>query len=263
MTPRVSALEVLARQAGDAILGYYRGAAEVGTRKKADASPVTEADLAAHRVIVPALMKMLPGVPVISEESVDDVDAVGIVRDAARYWLVDPLDGTRDFLSKSDDFTVNIALVESGKVVLSCVFAPARGRMFLAERGKGATGDGKALHVARADVSMLRFLVSRHHAGGEAARIAAVFPGAMFFPTGSALKYCLIAEGTADVALRRTPTSLWDTAAAQLVLEEAGGLFLDRNAAPFSYRARALENPAFIAIGDRSLDHAALRAILL
>lgn len=254
----------IVREAGARILEVY-AQGQIASTSKADASPVTAADLAAHRTIAAGLQRLLPGVPVLSEEDLPK-DAADIVRQASRCWLVDPLDGTRDFLARTGEFTVNVALMESGKPKVGVVLAPVSGRLFLASNGNGAIrldGDRRSTIRTRAmDPKRFIALVSGMHGRGEGEKIKRLYGEATVRPMGSSLKYVTIAEGQADLAFRYSPTSLWDTAAAQCVLEEAGGALVDFQGRPLAYTHGELINPPFVAVGDRSVDVPALVAAL-
>ncbi|HET6631875.1 MAG TPA: 3'(2'),5'-bisphosphate nucleotidase CysQ [Rhodanobacteraceae bacterium] len=253
LLPPVSAI---ARRAAAAILEVYAGSFTV--RRKDDASPLTAADLAAHDVIVAGLRELTPQWPVLSEEA-------AALPWAERsqwgcYWLVDPLDGTREFVKRNGEFTVNIALIENHVSVLGVILAPVTGRLYRACRGSGAqveTAPGALPEAVstRSVASPLTIAGSRSHGGpGDEAIRAALGPYERI-ALGSSLKFCLIAEGHADLYVRRGPTSEWDTAAGQCVLEEAGGAVLDLAGKPFRYnRGESLINPSFIAVGDPAVD---------
>ncbi|KJV29675.1 3'(2'),5'-bisphosphate nucleotidase CysQ [Luteibacter yeojuensis] len=249
----------IAREAAGAILAIYAQDFEV--IQKADASPVTAADLAAQKVIAQGLQAIAPGVPVISEEALAAPWAER--RTWRRYWLVDPLDGTREFVKRNGEFTVNIALIEDHRAVLGVVLAPVTGDLYAAAQGHGAWREAtpgaprEAIHTRRAN-GLLRVTGSRSHAGVRAATLLGRLGEHETFALGSSLKFCVIARGDADVYLRLGATSEWDTAAAQCVLEEAGGAVLDLAGRPFRYNTRdSLINPEFIACGDTSIDWAA------
>lgn len=249
----------IARDAADAILAIYAQDFEV--IQKADASPVTAADLAAQQVIARGLQAVAPGVPVISEEALAAPWAER--RTWRRYWLVDPLDGTREFVKRNGEFTVNIALIEDHRSVLGVVLAPVTGDLYAAAQGHGAwrqpsVGASRETIHARKANGLLRVTGSRSHAGVRAATLLSRLGEHETFALGSSLKFCVIARGDADVYLRLGATSEWDTAAAQCVLEEAGGAVLDLAGRPFRYNTRdSLINPEFIACGDTSIDWAA------
>lgn len=247
----------IARVAGDAIMDVYQGDFSVQT--KADASPVTAADLAAHRVIVSRLAQLQPVLPILSEEA--RALPWSERRQWTRYWLVDPLDGTREFVKRNGEFTVNIALIDNHRSVLGVVFAPVTGEMYLAEQGAGswlqseASGDWRRLRTRPLPPSPT-VAGSRSHGGAQKAVLEQLIGSDYELqPLGSSLKFCLIARADADVYLRLGLTSEWDTAAAQCVLDEAGGAVLDLTGQPFRYnRGESLLNPEFIAVGDREVD---------
>ena len=250
----------LARAAGEAILAVYHGEFEV-TRKD-DQSPLTAADLAAQKVIMHGLARLDPQLPVVSEEAL--AAAWSERKLWSRYWLVDPLDGTREFVKRNGEFTVNIALIDQHEPVLGAVLAPVTGELYVGARGQGAwmqPHDGAAWQAIRSRALAVPATVagSRSHGGGQQ-DVLQHLVGENFeqLSLGSSLKFCLLARGAADVYLRRGPTSEWDTAAAQAVLEEAGGTVLDLQGEPLRYnRGESLLNPEFLAVGDRSIDWAA------
>ncbi|MEY4641459.1 MAG: hypothetical protein RLZZ227_1453 [Pseudomonadota bacterium] len=254
-------VSTIARQAGAAILEVYqRDDHEV--QRKADDSPLTAADLAAHRIIVRALQSLRPELPVLSEESASVRWAER--KSWTRYWLVDPLDGTKEFISRNGEFTVNIALIEAGVPVLGVVFVPTLDLLYLGARGLGAwkeeQGQRSAIRTAAVSETRgrLRVVASRRHGGAaleawlDAARQR--FPDIELVNMGSSLKICLVAEGKADIYPRLAPTAEWDTAAAQGVLEAAGGVLMDMDLRPYKYNQKEdLLNPHFQALGDRRL----------
>jgi 3'(2'), 5'-bisphosphate nucleotidase len=246
----------IAREAADAILAIYAQDFEV--IQKADCSPVTTADLAAQAVIAHRLQDIAPAIPVISEEALAAPWAER--RTWRRYWLVDPLDGTREFIKRNGEFTVNIALIENHRSVLGVVLAPVSGDLYAAVHGQGAwrqktPGSPRETIRTRAADGLLRVTGSRSHTGIRPATLLDRLGEHETFALGSSLKFCVIARGDADVYLRLGATSEWDTAAAQCVLEEAGGAVLDLAGRPFRYNTRdSLINPEFIACGDPSVD---------
>jgi 3'(2'), 5'-bisphosphate nucleotidase len=244
----------LAREAGAAIMEVYAQGFEV--ESKADASPLTAADLASHRIICAGLSALKPDVPVLSEEST----AINwpTRREWSRYWLVDPLDGTREFVKKNGEFTVNIALIDNGASVLGVVYAPALECMVHAERGVGAfLRDGAtdiALMTQQPAPTPLRVAASRSHLDARTAAALEKMGATERIGMGSSLKFCRIAEGRIDVYPRFGPTSEWDTAAGQCVVEAAGGAVLTLDGAPLRYNTKeSLLNPDFIALGDPQL----------
>ncbi|NZA26734.1 3'(2'),5'-bisphosphate nucleotidase CysQ [Luteimonas sp. SJ-92] len=245
----------LAREAADAILQVYAG--EFAVERKNDASPVTAADMAAHHRIVAGLAELTPDIPVLSEES---ADAVPLARRRRwpRLWVVDPLDGTREFVKRNGEFTVNIALVEDGVAVFGVIQQPVTGALWHGGADCGAylrEGAGeRPLRALRPAHAPLRVAASRSHRDGRTealiARIGRTEPVAL----GSSLKFCWLAEGRMDVYPRFGPTSEWDTAAGQAILEGAGGVVLDPRGRPFRYNQRdTLLNGDFIALGDPAL----------
>ncbi|WP_460095576.1 3'(2'),5'-bisphosphate nucleotidase CysQ [Pseudomonas sp. S2_B03] len=254
--PLMAPVVALALQAGEAILPFWRAGVEVTA--KSDDSPVTAADLAAHHLIVAGLMALDPSIPVLSEE---DADIPQSVRAGwQRWWLVDPLDGTKEFISGSEEFTVNIALIENGRVVFGVVTMPTNGRFYVGGAGFGAWrgdegGTPTAIQVRDVPAPGEAFTVvaSRRHSSPEQERLLAGLSASLgelqLANIGSSLKFCLLAEGAADCYPRLAPTSQWDTAAAQGVLEGAGGEVLDLKGEAFSYPPReSLLNEFFLAL---------------
>ncbi len=255
-------LDRLAREAAAAILDIY-GRNDQGLTHKSDASPLTEADLASHRLLLRGLANMNPALPVLSEENANEITAAER-RSWPRYWLVDPLDGTKEFLKRNGEFTVNVALIEFGRPVLGIVHVPVSGVSYTgstdgnAER-RDENGELRVLHTAGPiGKRAVRIVGSRSHAGGELNGFAKGLGKHEFLAIGSSLKFCLVAEGAADVYLRLKPTSEWDTAAGQAVLEAAGGVVTNLAGLPLRYNARdTLINPSFLASGDLSRDYLA------
>jgi 3'(2'), 5'-bisphosphate nucleotidase len=249
----------LAERAAAAILDVYDS--DFAVEHKDDRSPLTAADLASHHIIVEGLGALTPDVPVLSEES---AGIAWVARERwSRYWLVDPLDGTREFIKRNGEFTVNIALIEDRKPVLGVVQQPVGGELAAAWRG-GGTWIGKpgekARHVTtRRRASPLVVAGSRSHASERETEILARLGHHAKLSMGSSLKFLRIAAAEADLYVRLGPTSEWDTAAGQCVLEEAGGAVLDLRGEPLRYNTReSLINPDFVAIGDPSADWSAL-----
>ncbi len=252
----------IAIAAGKQILAVYAEPWDIGLQRKADDSPVTTADLRAHAVILQALQALTPELPLLSEEG-----PLPPFAERARwqeYWLVDPLDGTREFLSRNGEFTVNIALIREGRPVLGVVHAPVSGSSWLGIPGRGASKsvDGspwRPIHTAPLNPALLRVLGSRRH-GGEAvqallARLQPHFAQISMATAGSSLKFCLLAEGKADFYPRLAPTSEWDTAAAQAVLEAAGGAVWQEDLQPLRCNeGEGVINPSFLAVGDVAAD---------
>ncbi|HEU4619955.1 MAG TPA: 3'(2'),5'-bisphosphate nucleotidase CysQ [Gammaproteobacteria bacterium] len=246
----------IAREAGDAIMGVY--GREFGVDLKEDRSPLTEADRVSHALITRRLSSLATQLPVLSEEAPPEQTAKR--REWRRYWLVDPLDGTKEFIKRNGEFTVNIALIDAHAPVLGVVNAPALDREYFGGPGIGAwrrDGAGEAVPIAvRTPPAVpVRVVGSRSHPSPDLARYVAALGEHALKSMGSSLKICLVAEGEADVYPRFGPTSEWDTAAAQAVLEGAGGVMIDVAGQPLRYNCKAdLLNPHFLAVGDRTRD---------
>ncbi|GAB3349190.1 3'(2'),5'-bisphosphate nucleotidase CysQ [Lysobacter tyrosinilyticus] len=245
----------LAQDAAAAILGIYDS--EFAVEHKDDNSPLTAADLASHRCIVDGLARITPDIPVLSEESAHEV-STDTRRHWHRLWVVDPLDGTREFVKRNGEFTVNIALVEDGVAVFGVIQAPVTGQLwhgsaelgaFLREHGRDTAVRARA--PARAP---LRVAASRSHRDTRTQGFIDRMGEVELLGLGSSLKFCRIAEGSLDVYPRFGPTSEWDTAAGQCVLEGAGGAVLDPQGRPFRYNQRdTVLNGDFVALGDAAL----------
>jgi 3'(2'), 5'-bisphosphate nucleotidase len=250
-------LAAIARQAGREILEVYR-TADPARALKADDSPLTAADLRSHRLITAALRALIPEAPVLSEEAGRPPYAER--SRWRRYWLVDPLDGTREFLARNGEFTVNIALIEGHTPVLGVVHVPVRDSTYTGVPGQGAwrqAGGGapEPVQVAARAPERVRVVGSRSHRGDSLERFLARLGPHELIAVGSSLKFCMIAEGTADVYPRLGPTSEWDTAAAQAVVLGAGGAVVRLDGEPLQYNTgEELLNPFFVAYGDRQRD---------
>ncbi len=247
-------LLALSRQAGSAIMQVYQGQFDV--QQKQDRTPVTAADLAAHDIIMQGLEAMHPALPIISEES--ELPDFAERQGWTRYWLVDPLDGTREFIKRNDEFTVNIALIEHGLPIMGVVYAPALDVCYYAD-SRGAykqEGSGHPVRIQARSLQPERITIagSRSHPGSKIQallhNIAQRHGEPEVLAMGSSLKICLVAEGRADVYPRLGLTSEWDTAAAQCVLEQAGGLLVDRHGTRLRYNSKdTILNPEFFARG--------------
>ena len=221
---------------------------------KPDSSPLTEADLRAEAIITPALRALLAGVPVIAEEAHARGECQQRVgQGGAAFWLVDPLDGTREFVARNGEFTVNIALVRDGEPVLGVVFAPALGRLYAGEHGRAAwlddEGGRREIRCRQVPAAGLTVATSRVH--GDRAAVDALLQGqpvAQHLSAGSSLKFGLLACGQADVYPRYGRTMEWDTAAGHAVLRAAGGEVLDLMGQPLTYGKPGFENPHFVAV---------------
>jgi 3'(2'), 5'-bisphosphate nucleotidase len=248
------ALMPIAARAGAAIMRIYDG--EFTVERKDDNSPLTLADLESQRLIVERLQQLTPDVPVLSEES---AQAPWSVRQSWReLWVVDPLDGTREFVKRNGEFTVNIALVVEHEAVLGLVAAPAQGISYWGAAGIGAfrlEGNGQVSQIrVAAPASPLRVVGSRSHMSRETAEYLAGFPPYEMTGVGSSLKFCLLAEGKADLYPRFGPTSEWDTAAGQALLEAAGGHVTRMDGHRLRYNCReSLINGDFVAFSHPSV----------
>ncbi|MFK7864541.1 MAG: 3'(2'),5'-bisphosphate nucleotidase CysQ [Pseudohongiellaceae bacterium] len=260
----LSIVEKIAGDAGIEILKIYNGSSELEVITKADNSPLTLADKKANEVIVAGLQQHYPDVPIISEEAeIVDYDVRSCWQ---RYWLVDPLDGTKEFIGRNGEFTVNIALIEKGEPVLGVVHVPVQGVTYSGGVGfdpikasKDGVRQSLACQPTNAQSTPIRVVASRHHRGERLEQllqqIAESLGSADVVSMGSSLKMCLLAEGKADFYPRMGPTSEWDTAAAHAVLLSSGGQIVDLNFAPLRYNQKPeLLNPEFLAIADSSFD---------
>ncbi|MGL4351820.1 MAG: 3'(2'),5'-bisphosphate nucleotidase CysQ family protein [Plesiomonas shigelloides] len=278
--PNITDLEPIARAAGAAIMAIYREPFAVAY--KDDESPLTAADKAAHNLIVQGLTQLTPAIPVLSEES--DLDVMAARHGWSRYWLVDPLDGTKEFIAGNGEFTVNIALIEEGSPRWGLVYGPVLDTLWYGGRGLGAWRIAKGVCTAiesqpHRSGQVWRVLGSRNHLSQETldylARIGNIKQGDIeqgdieqrnieqgnieqgnieqgeitLIAMGSSLKFCLIAEGGADLYPRLAPTCEWDTAAAQAVLEGAGGSVTQLDGSPLRYNKADILNPWFVAKG--------------
>jgi 3'(2'), 5'-bisphosphate nucleotidase len=245
----------LARQAGKKIMRFYEGGAAVTWKK--DASPLTAADRASHDFLIESLKTFMPEATVVSEESNEAMN--GFLEGAVLFWLVDPLDGTKEFLKGTNEFTVNVALLEDGVPILGVVHAPALcltyygGRNFGAWRQAGGEPP-TPISTRRADPSQLAVVASKDHAGPLVSAMLARLTKPELQSMGSSLKFCLVAEGKADIYLRDLPTMEWDTAAAQCIVEAAGGGVYSLDGEPLRYGKPGLKNPAIMTIGDVQCD---------
>ncbi len=251
----------IALEAGDAILEVYEDE-DFGIETKADDSPLTRADLAAHRIILAGLAARFPDIPILSEES--DHITFEERQGWQRYFLVDPLDGTKEFIHRNGEFTVNIALIDQGVPVLGVVHVPVRKQTYAGQQIDGRNAfvirDGSRRDIRTRAVDRSRPLVvvaSRRH-GSDALQqcieiLKSAFDDIEMTNMGSSLKLCLVAEGRADLYPRLAPTSEWDTAAAQAVVEAAGGKVVDMRLAPLRYNTKdSILNPYFYVISDPS-----------
>ncbi|MBT5472553.1 MAG: 3'(2'),5'-bisphosphate nucleotidase CysQ [Nitrospina sp.] len=240
----------IAKQAGEAIMEIYQR--DFTVEYKEDQSPLTEADLASHHLICDELNRLYPDIPILSEES---VDTFKLADENACFWCVDPLDGTKEFIKKNDEFTVNIALIQNQQAILGVIGVPAKDITYAAAQGEGAfkqEGENELLpiKVKPQDPASLTFAVSRSHLDEQTKKIVNKHQGNML-QAGSALKLAYVAEGLVDIYPRFGPTMLWDVAAGQCIIEEAGGKVLwAEKQQPMTYHIHHMKNDSFIAINE-------------
>lgn len=256
MKSLIDPVVALAIEAGQAILEVYSSDFEV--QSKDDESPLTQADLASHHCIVAGLQALTPGMPIISEES--GLPGFDIRGEWERYWLIDPLDGTKEFVNRNGEFTVNIALIEHQKPVFGVVHVPVQRTTYLGCEGFGAErrdagGSATRIAVSATSSSPVRVVGSRSHRGASLDAYLENLGECDMIPMGSSLKFCVIAEGGADVYPRLGPTSEWDTAAAQAVVEQAGGSVVTLDGKAMKYNTKSdMLNPHFFVIGAADRD---------
>jgi 3'(2'), 5'-bisphosphate nucleotidase len=240
----------IAKEAGEIIMGYFPG--DFATQHKADESPVTDADIAANRYITQALAALTPMIPVIAEE--DEVPSGG---GHALFWLVDPLDGTRAFVRGEPEFTVNIGLIKNHIPVLGVIYAPPQQLLYYASAGKGAfRSEGlappEAIHVRVPSEDGLVVVKSKSHPSPATQEFLNTLPIKQMVAGSSSIKFCQVAEGSADLYPRFGRTMEWDTAAGHAILSEAGGRVETADGKPFLYGKPGFENPHFIAYGGKA-----------
>jgi 3'(2'), 5'-bisphosphate nucleotidase len=251
MVALVSQVCSLAAQAGEKVMCFYHCGADVTF--KADASPLTAADEASHDFLMKSLQGLLPKAPLVSEES--DGVADGSIDHSSMFWLVDPLDGTKEFIKKTNEFTVNIALIKDRLPILGVVHAPALSLTYYGGCNIGAWRQARGerprpISTKAAGSSQLGIVASKDHAGPLVSAMLARLRNPELTSMGSSLKFCLVAEGKADLYLRDLPTMEWDTAAAQCIVEAAGGGVYSLNGEPLRYGKPGLKNPAIMTVGD-------------
>lgn len=250
----------LAKDAGDRILEVY--ATDFDVQSKDDASPLTQADLASHRTIAAGLAALTPTIPIVSEE--DGLPGYDVRGQWSRYWLIDPLDGTKEFVNRNGEFTVNIALIDDHKPVFGVVRVPVQEKTYVGCEGYGADvridgGEPAKIAVASVSSSPVRVVGSRSHRGASLDAFLDELGDFELVPMGSSLKFCVVAEGGADVYPRLGPTSEWDTAAAQAVVEQAGGSVVKLDGKPLNYNEKEdILNPFFVVVGASDRDWLAL-----
>jgi 3'(2'), 5'-bisphosphate nucleotidase len=238
----------LVREAGEATMTYYQAGVAAGVREKEDRSPVTLADEVAHGILVQGLGDIDPETPVISEEA--EADSFDRRRSWRRFWLVDPLDGTKEFIKQRDEFTVNVALIENGEPVLGVVLAPALDLLYWAVKGQGAwkeekNGEPQRIYSrAPAPGTPLTVVESLSHPSPELEQYLQTLPVARRVKAGSSLKFCWVAEGRADIYPRLGPTMEWDVAAGDCVYRQSGPN--GERSSPLTYNKPDLRNPSFV-----------------
>jgi 3'(2'), 5'-bisphosphate nucleotidase len=242
-------------EAGQKVMHFYRG--DMDVRFKEDNSPLTAADRASHCFLLQALRDITPGIDVVSEESA--ADYCGSVIGRSSYWLVDPLDGTKEFIKGTNEFTVNAALIESGRPVLGIVHAPALRLTYYGLQNGGAWREAGSepptpISIREANSSQLGVVASKDHAGPLVNAMLVHLKNPELRSMGSSLKFCLVAEGKADLYLRDLPTMEWDTAAAQCIVEAAGGGVYSLGGETLRYGKPGLKNPAIMTVGDARLE---------
>ena len=241
----------IAHRAGAAIMEVYRSD-DVGQTSKADNSPLTQADMAAHRTIVEALTRLTPEIPILSEEAADILYPVR--SQWKRYWLVDPLDGTKEFIKRNGEFTVNIALIENGEPVMGVVYAPVLDVCYHGARGAGAfVQRGKAAAqpitvISHVPGEPIKVVASRSHSDARTEALLTQLGDHQCVSMGSSLKLCLVAEGAAHFYPRLGPTMEWDTAAAHAVVNAAGGVVCNMKGEELRYNKVDLHNPEFLVL---------------
>lgn len=253
LTELVTPLQQLITEAGEEIMAFYLKSRQFNVTAKADDSPLTQADLASNEILINGLTKLTPDWPILSEET--PKPPLAVRQHWERYWCIDPLDGTREFIRHSGEFVVNIALIEAHQPILGLIYAPAYEQGFYAIKGHGAfrwqADKQEAIQARPWQIAKTKLLTSR---GAKIERLNKYFGAFGDFswdPGGSAIKFCRIAEGAADAYPRFGDTCEWDTAAGQIILEEAGGAVVDFNWQPLRYNGQEqLINPHFIAVGD-------------
>ena len=248
-------------EAGKEILNFYNNDIEV--THKEDLSPLTKADLASNKIILESLHKLKSNIPILSEESLVDWS---IRKNWKKYWLVDPLDGTKEFIKKNGEFTVNIALIEDNNPILGVVYVPAKSLLYLAEKNKGSfktntknkleNFEGIQKILVSSQTTRARVIGSRSHSNATFDNwVKEKFPNAEIVQAGSSLKFCLIAEGEADIYPRFGPTSEWDIAAGHMIVNEAGGKIRTFQNDSIKYNTKEnIINPEFYAIGNIDLN---------
>lgn len=259
LTDLLAPLLAICKEAGEKIKAIAASSASLSIKSKEDNSPVTEADWQAHLYIEEALNRLTPHIPQLSEES--RLIPYTIRSQWDEYWLIDPLDGTKEFIAGTAEYTINIALIRDGIPIMGVIHAPVLEESFAAIKGQGCYAYDQSLQARRiatrpwVNQKPILLLSRRHHSADMQQKLIDELGDFHELCAGSSLKFCLLAAGKADAYPRLEPTSEWDTAAGQCILEEAGGAVLDLQARPLRYNTKAsLLNPSFIAVADASHD---------
>lgn len=256
LTRLVDEVRKIACRAGEKILEIYE--TEFSVERKKDNSPLTAADMAAHNTICEALTTLTPDIPILSEES-SHID-YSERKKWNQYWLVDPLDGTREFVKRNGEFSVNIALIEAHKSVLGVIHIPVTGISYCASLNNNAfkheaDKNQSKITVKKTDVNAITVAGSRSHGNAKQQAFISSLNDPEILAVGSSLKFCLVAEGLADIYPRFGPTSEWDSAAAQCIVEEAGGIVIDTDFKTLEYNTKeSLLNPPFLVIADKEFN---------
>ena len=249
-------IDKIARMAGKKILEIYE--TDFSIANKEDNSPLTTADTAAHKIICQGLSHLTPGIPILSEES-SHID-FSERQKWKQYWLVDPLDGTREFIKRNGEFSVNIALVDEHKSILGVINIPTTDISYMATINFGAyksdhKNEMEKIYVRKTNKDDITIAGSRSHGNQKQKSFISSIKNAKVLSIGSSQKFCLVAEGKADIYPRFGPTSEWDTAAAQCIVEQSGGSVVDENLNPIVYNTKdSLINPSFLVIADKTFD---------
>ena len=249
-------IKIISKQAADKILEIYE--TDFSVEHKADHSPLTAADMAAHQTICESLKKLTPNTPILSEESADI--SYSERQSWEQYWLVDPLDGTREFVKRNGEFSVNIALIEKEKSILGVIHIPVSGVNYCASLNNGAykcesNNIPVEIMARKTDADNITIAGSRSHGNEQQRNFISKLNDPEILTIGSSLKFCLVAEGLADIYPRFGPTSEWDSGAAQCIVEESGAIVVDTNFKTLKYNTKeSLLNPSFLVISDKEFD---------
>lgn len=257
----------LVRKAGQASLPYWRNQ-QTQINQKADDSPVTDADLAVNQLLIDGLMRLTPNIPILSEESCNI--PLTIRQTWQQWWLIDPLDGTKEFIEGREDFTVNVALIEEGHIIFGVVGIPVTEQYFYGGKHLGAWQQNKKshsqkIHCRPITTKPISIVASHRHTSQKQQNFIQALQKTRAISLksiGSSIKFCLIATGEADCYPRFTPTCQWDTGAAQGVLEGAGGVVITEQGKPLEYQPKAdYLNPYFIALGDANYQQTIIKLL--